>query len=61
MHGKEIRKLIIESNLKLWEVARAYGVTDSYFSKLLRYEFSDENTKRVLNIIESLKKEKACN
>lgn len=45
---------ICASGLKLWQVAEAYGASDSYFSKKLRHEFSDEEKARVRAIITSL-------
>ncbi len=57
MKGTEIRKKIIESGLKIWQVAKAYGVADTTFSKYLRGDFSEENAERILNIIDELAKE----
>lgn len=56
MIGAEIRKAIISSGLKLYQVAKEYGVSDTTFSKYLRYDFSEENTKRVFAIIDKLTK-----
>lgn len=56
MSGAEIRQKILENGLKIWQVAEAYGVADTTFSKYLRKSFSEENTKKVLAIIEKLSK-----
>lgn len=56
MSGAEIRQKIIESGLKIWQVAEAYGVADTTFSKYLRKGFNEENTRKVLSIIEKLSK-----
>lgn len=55
MSGAEIKKRIEDAGLKIWQVAYAFGVADTTFSKYLRKDFDDESTKRVLDIIESLK------
>lgn len=54
MSGTEIRKKIIESGLKIWQVAEAYGVADTTFSKYLRKDFTKEDTEKLLNIISEL-------
>lgn len=55
MSGKEIKELIISAGLKLWQVAEAYGCTDSTFSKKLRGTFTEDETNRIKSIIEKLK------
>ena len=55
MTGAEIKQSIIAAGLKVWQVAYAYGVTDSNFSRKLRRDFSD--TQKVMDIIEKLKAE----
>lgn len=54
MSGAEIKQLILDNGLKLWQVANAYGVTDSTFSRKLRYNFNDEDTEKIKTIIEKL-------
>lgn len=56
MSGAEIKKQILAAGLKVWQVAEAYGVADTTFSKYLRKDFSSENAEKVLNIINQLKK-----
>ena len=58
MHGSEVRTMILASGLRLWEVAEAYGVSDSQFSRLLRHEFSPNDVDRIQIIIDSLSKKK---
>lgn len=55
MTGAEIKQSILEAGLKVWQVAYAYGVTDSNFSRKLRRDFSDKDTQKVMDIIEKLK------
>lgn len=57
MNGAEIKKRILAAGLKVWQVADAYGVADTTFSKYLRKPFSDADTEKVLAIIEQLKAE----
>lgn len=57
MSGAEIKEEIQKAGLKLWQVAYAYGVTDSHFSRLLRKDFTDEQTEKILSIINELKGE----
>ena len=56
MNGNEVRKLIVENRVKLWEVADRLGVTDSSFSRRLRKSFSDDEVERIKGIIAELKK-----
>lgn len=55
MSGAEIKKRILAAGLKVWQVADAFGVADTTFSKYLRKDFSDADTDRVLSIIDELK------
>ena len=56
MNGSEIKSKIIAAGLKVQEVAAEYGITQTSFSRKLRGSFSDDDTIKVLNIIERLKK-----
>ena len=47
MTGKEVKKMITESGLKCWQVAEAWGLCDSNFSRRLRKPFSDEEVCRL--------------
>lgn len=55
MNGQDIKRLILDSGLKIWQVAYAFGITDSNFSRKLRKEFSEADTEKVLSIIDELK------
>lgn len=55
MSGAEIKAIIKAAGLKLWQVAKEFGMNDGNFSRKLRNDFSDEDTEKVLNIIEKLK------
>lgn len=55
MSGTDIRKKIKAAGLKVWQVAEAFGCTDSTFSRKLRGTFNEEDTTKILKIIETLK------
>lgn len=55
MSGAEIKKRIKASNIKLWQVAHAFGVTDATFSRKLRFDFNESDTQKVLAIIKELR------
>lgn len=57
MTGAEIKQSILAAGLKVWQVAYAYGINDSNFSRKLRRDFSDKDTQKVMDIIEKLKAE----
>jgi len=57
MVNEDVRQAIKDANLKYWQVASAYGLTDGNFSRLLRQELSEEKKTKVMNIIKNLKKE----
>lgn len=40
----------------MWQIAEAYGISDSNFSRKLRYEFSNDEKMKIYNIIEKLTK-----
>lgn len=54
----EIREYAKKSGVYLWEVANKYGVTDSNFSRRLRFEFSPEEQKKALQYIDEIAKER---
>lgn len=57
MSGAEVKKRILAAGLKIWQVAYVFGVTDGNFSRKLRKDFSEEDTEKILSIIEKLKAE----
>lgn len=58
MHNKEIRIAAKNAGVRLWEVAAAYGVNDSNFSRKLRQELPQQEKEKILAIIDRLAKEK---
>lgn len=51
----EIRNATKEAGLKLWQVADAYGMTESSFSRFLRKELPPDIQSAILEIIHHLK------
>ena len=43
--------------MKLWQIADKLGITDSYFSRKLRKEFTNEEKEKIRAIIAELAKE----
>lgn len=58
MTGAEVKQLILNSGLKVWQVAEVWGLNDGNFSRRLRKPFSDQECKRINSIIEELKSKK---
>lgn len=58
MNGQDVKQLILDNGLKIWQVAYAFGITDGNFSRKLRKDFSEADTERVLKIIDELKSKK---
>jgi hypothetical protein len=50
----EIRRAVKEARLRLWQVAKACGITDSGFSRMLREELPPEKYALVMSIVERL-------
>lgn len=51
MNNKDIRNLAIKHNVKLWQIAHELGMSDSYFSKKLRFELKESDKERIKQII----------
>lgn len=57
MANRRIRQLAKNFQVKLWRIADALGITDSTLSRKLRHELSEEETARIIAIINELTKE----
>lgn len=55
MSSLEIKSKIIAAGLHCYQVAEKFGITDTSFSRKLRTGLNDEDTQKVLSIIEELK------
>lgn len=58
MANEDIRLRLQVNNIKYWQVANAYGITDGNFSRKLRKELSKDEKQKILDIIENLIKTK---
>lgn len=59
MTGSEIKKLVLDSGLKLWQIAERWGLTDGNFSRRLRKPFDETEVERVKKIIADIKQGQA--
>lgn len=59
IRNEKIKKHAKEKKVPLWKIAERYkgGITDSYFSRLLRKKFTDEEEKEIMSIIDNIAKE----
>lgn len=59
VRNEKIKNYAKEKKVPLWRIAERYrgGVTDSYFSRLLRKKFTDEEEKEIMSIIDNISKE----
>ena len=51
-----IRVAILTAGLKQYQVAEAMGISEEYFSKLLRRELPEKKQKEILAVINRLRK-----
>jgi hypothetical protein len=56
----DIRAEAMRKDIRLWQVADAYGMNDGNFSRLLRKELPDEKKQKILEIIDRLYTEKGA-
>lgn len=55
--NKDIRESLRVNNIKYWQVADEYGISDGNFSRKLRKELSKEEKDKIFNIINKLLKQ----
>ena len=56
MENTGIRVAILTAGLKQYQVADAMGISEEYFSKLLRHELPEKKQKEILSVIDKLRK-----
>ncbi len=59
MSNLDIRKAAANAEVKLWEIAEVYGISDTNFSKKLRRELPEPEKQKIFAIIEQIHIEKA--
>ncbi len=57
MKNNDIRQEAQKADVKLWQIAEKFSVTDSTFSKMLRKELSTEQKEKIFAIIATLETE----
>lgn len=58
MANTDIRLAAGAKGLKLWQIADALGITDSYFSRKLRKELPPEEKEKIFTLIAQLEEAK---
>ncbi len=56
MANEDIKRNIKNANIKFWQVANEYGVTDGNFSRKLRKELAENEKQKILKIISEIKR-----
>lgn len=56
--NQDIRDMIKEAGLRMWEVAEVYGINAGNFSCKLRYELKEADRNKIIDAINRLKDEK---
>jgi hypothetical protein len=56
MCNKDIRDLAKSKGIPLWKIANGLGITDSTFSRKLRFELSNDTKEKIKTIINELSK-----
>ena len=54
MANETIRQTAADKNVKLWQIAERYGVSDSNFSRKLRRELPEDEQQRIIEIINQI-------
>ena len=55
--NQSIRRTATGAGVKLWQIADRLGITDSYFSRLLRKELPENKQAEIMQIIAELEQE----
>ena len=58
MNNLEVRLAIKEARLFNYEVAAKLGISETYFSRKLRQELTQEEKRKILELIDNLAQEK---
>ena len=59
--NRELRAVWILKDVKQWQIARALGIGEVAFSRLLRQELSPEKKQEIIEIIDRLSKGGSAN
>ena len=58
MNRKEFKLMLLEANLKQWEVCEKAGIREDAFSKMLRRDLTPEVEEKVKRAVKSLTEER---
>lgn len=58
MANKKIKEYASQKSVYLWQIAMKLHINDGNFSRKLRKEFSDEETSKVMHLIDEIAREK---
>ena len=56
----DIRRKAMENGVPLWKVAESLGMSESGFSRKMRYEMNDDDKTKVFQAIENVKNGGGC-
>lgn len=56
MANQDIRRAAAAAGVKLWQIADAFGISDSSLSRKLRKELTDGEKEKFFSIIENFEK-----
>lgn len=56
MANQDLRDLMKKNRVYIWEIAQEYGCAESTFIKKLRFELTQEEKEKIVEIINKLKK-----
>ena len=59
MANEIIREYAKASDVKLWQIAEAMGITDQWLSRKLRNELTETETDRIMGLIDEVRNTKA--
>lgn len=54
MRNKDIKDYFKSKGVQMWRAAERLGIADSNFSRMLRYEISEEKKAEIFKIIDEL-------
>lgn len=50
--NRDIRDSIVEHGYFMWQIARKLGISDTYFTKMMRVELPESEKRKILAVIE---------
>lgn len=56
MNNAEIRIEAMKKGVKQWQIAKALGISETYFCKIMRKELSQDKKDEIIQIIDEISK-----